>query len=212
MFVAILDWMLANTPSFLRPGAAWLINGLRKITGYVASLWNLVGSAVGNLYGTIAAARNHVVTFAATVVLGLLWLRFVWVPAKVNEGVAVLRNWTASLVATAKAELLAGLHQLYAWTQAVLGDLRALVASVIKWAMAQVARIDAFLSALLRALAHVLSGPDVLAEWLIDATWRAALRYTYAQRDRIANWLLRGSLSFTAWVGRVVEDTLLRML
>lgn len=204
--------MLSNTPGFMRPAVGWLLNGLRKITGYISSLWNAVGNSIGGLYNTIAAVRVHLVTFASTVVAGLLWLRYVWVPAKVYEGVNALRGVLSASIAVAKAELLDLLGRLYTYTVAGLNEARVFVRSVLDWAQRQVARIDAFIDALLRALAHVLSGPDVLAEWLASSTWKALGRYVYAQRDRIFEWLFRGSPSFTAWVARVIEDVLVRML
>lgn len=212
MFVAILDWMLANTPGFLRPGVSWLLSGLRKITGYISSLWNSVGNAAGNLYVTISAMRAHLVTFAVTVMFALLWLELVWIPAKVGEGVNLVQRITIAIIMSVRAELAQGLQAVQAWAQYGLGRLNALVAAVIDWATRQLARVDAFLAALLDALAHVINGPDVLAEWLIGATWRAALRYLFSQRDRIVNWLFRGSFAFTAWIAKVLEDTLVRML
>lgn len=212
MFVAILNWMLANTPAFLRPGVNWLVSGLRKITGYIASLWNSVGNTFGTWYNTVAATRVHLTTFASTVVFGLLWLRYVWVPAKVGEAVSVVSALISAAVTTVRAEVLATLLGLYVWARLEIGRLASLASAIIDWAQQQIARIDAFGDALLRALAHVTNGPEVLSYWLIGALWKVAARYAYAQRDRIADWLLRGSQTFAIWIARVVEDTLVRML
>jgi phage-related protein len=212
MFVAIFDWMLSAVPGFMRPGVGWLLSGLRKMTGYISSLWNSVGNAFGVLYGTIAAVRAHLVTFASTVLFGLLWLRYVWVPAKVSEAIHAIQGivWTA--VAALKAEILGALHALSSWAQWAIGEVRTFITAVVDWAAGQLAGIGEFLGRLVKALQHVLSGPDALAEWLVGGMWRALLRYAFSQRDRIFNWLFKGSFSFTVWIAQVVEDMIVRML
>ena len=212
MFVAIYAWMLSIVPGFLRPGVNWFLNGLRKITGYISWLWNTVGGAIGNLYGVFAAVRQHLINFAVTVVYGLLWIRFVWVPAKVSEATSWVQRWVGGVVATVRNEIIELLQQLSRWAQWAITEVKALISDVIDWAIQQLGKLGALLDALIRALLHVLSGPEVLAEWLVAAMVKALGRYVFNQRDRLFNWLLRGSISFTGWVAGVVEDMIVRML
>jgi hypothetical protein len=212
MFVAIFNWMLSITPGIMRPAVNWLLGGLRKITGYISWLWNSVGNAIGNLLGVFAAVRQHIINFAVTVVYGLLWIRFVWVPAKVNEATSWFTRWVGDVIARVRNEIVEAVQAVSHWVQWAIGEVRVLISNVIDWARDQLARIDAFISMLVRALMHVLSGPEVLAEWLAAAMLKALGRYVFSQRDRFFNWMLRGSISFTGWIAGVVEDMIVRML
>lgn len=212
MFVAIFDWMLSIVPGFFRPGVNWLLSGLRKVTGYISWLWNMVGNAIGNLYNTFAAVRAHLTTFATTVVYGLMWIRFVWVPAQVNAAVSTVTRWIGDVIARVRNEIVELVQQLSRWAQWAITELRTLITNVIDWALDQLRALGTLLDSLIRALAHVLSGPEVLAEWLAAAMLKALGRYVFSQRDRFFNWLMRGSVSFTGWVASVVEDTIVRML
>lgn len=212
MFLQVLSWMLANTPSFMRPGVSWLVDGLRRITGHIANLWNALGSAVGFLFMAIANWRGQLASFAVIVSNGFWWVRNVYIPARLNallSQVIGLINQSAAWVHNAAVAAVANVQR---WMSDQLYGLGQWIGSVIGWVLNQVERIDAFLMALIRALLHVMSGPVVLAEWLIGALWQASLRRLYAERDRIFEWVLSRSTSFAVWLARMIEDMIVRML
>lgn len=212
MFLGVLSWMLAHVPSFMRPGVNWLVDGLRRITGHIASVWNALGASVGALYVAVANWRGQLAQFVVTVAHGLWWLRNVYVPGRLNALQSTIVGLINSAVNAARNNVMAVVLGLERWISDRVYELGRLIGSLTAWATTQLARVDVFLATLLRMLAHVTSGPVVLAEWLIGALYQAALRRLYAERDRIFQWLFRSSQAFTRWLADVIEDMIVRML
>ena len=212
MFLGILNWMLSHVPSFMRPGVNWLVDGLRKITGHIAAIWNTLGTAAGVLLNAIAHWQSRMASFVVAVGNAFWWLRNVWLPAQLNALlytiIGLINGATALVYNTVMAAVLA----VERWTSALVAELSRFVVGVRDWAMHQLARVDAFLDGLVRALRHVMSGPDALAEWLVGALFYAALRRLYTERDRIFNWMFAQSSNFALWVARQLEDMIVRLL
>lgn len=212
MFLGILNWMLANAPAFMRPGVGWLIEGLRRITGHISALWNVLGTAAGRLLNAVASLRGQLAGFVATSVNALLWLRNTYIPARLlalQLAIIAVINQAITLAANTTLGLLLALER---WVNARLAELGKLTAQILAWASQQLSRIDDLLTALVTGLLHVLSGPVVLAEWLVGAMIDAALRRLYTQRDRIFEWLFTRSHAAALWVARQLEDMIVRLL
>lgn len=212
MFLGILNYLLAHVPSFLRPGVNWLIDGLRKLTGHIAAIWNTLGTSAGAFLNSIAHWQSRLADFVAAVANGLWWLRNVYIPARLTAAQALIAALIASAVAIAYNTLMAALLAVQRWTAFLIAELSEFVGGVRDWALHQLARIDAFITALVSALSHVLSGPAALAEWLVGEMFNAALRRLYTERDRLFNWLFARSASFTVWLARQLEDMIVRLL
>lgn len=212
MFLDVFNWMLGHVPGFMRPGVAWLIDGLRRITGYVSARWNALGRAAASVYGAVAALRVHLAQFAFTVYVMGLWLRDVWIPRQINTAVTVVTRWAATLITILRNETLGWVSQLdrlieYAVTW--LADrIDRLLTYVNKWLSDLV---DGY-HALISALGHVLNGPDVLAEWLFEGLYRTTMRWLLGNRDRLLDWLLRGSIGFAVRLAEILEDMIVRRL
>lgn len=210
MFIAVFNWMLAHVPGFFRPGVVWLIDGLRRLTSYVSSRWNAMGRAFGRVYGSIAGLRAHMGNFVVTVYFLGVYLISVYIPRKVTDvvskAVAVVMYW----VDLARNEAKALYAIVIGWTQARIAEIRVKFSDLIRWATSELSDLRNGLAQLLRALGHVLAGPDALAEWMLGGLLRVAARYALGARDRIFNWVLRDSVVFTQWVARLLEDMIVR--
>lgn len=212
MFLAILSWMISHVPGFMKPAVNWLVDGLRKITGHIASLWNTLGHAIGALYNAVATFRAFVVGFSITVANGFWWVRNVYIPGRLNALQATivgLINWAMT---QAQNTVMAVILAVERWVSDRLRELGQFAGGIYAWALDQFARLGSTLGALVNALRHVMSGPAALAEWLIAEMWRAFLRHLYANRDRVAGWLFNQSVSFTTWIARQIEDMIVRIL
>lgn len=212
MFLDVLNWMLAHVPGFMRPGVSWLLSGLRSITGYVSARWNALGRAAGSVYGAVAALRVHLSQFAITVYAMGLWLRDVWIPRQIQVTAGSITRWAATLLTLARNEVLGWVAQL-----------DRLISYAVTWAGQRIDALQGYVNAWLSdlsdwahkltgALLHVLSGPDVLAEWVFAALWRTAMRWLLGNRDRLMDWLLRGSIGFAARLAEILEDMIVRRL
>jgi hypothetical protein len=212
MFLGILSWMIANVPSFMRPAISWLVDGLRKITGHIASLWNTLGNAIGALFNAVAVFRAYVTGFAVTVANGFWWVRNVYVPARINAMQATVAALINAAVAAGQNTVLAIVRGIERWVTDRLRELGEFASGIYEWATHQVALLVSAVNALINALRHVTSGPAVLAAWLVGEMWSAFLRYASANRDRIATWMFTQSVSFTTWIARQIEDVIVRIL
>jgi hypothetical protein len=212
MFLGILSWMLSHVPGFFKPAVNWLVDGLRKITGHIAAVWNALGHAVGALFNAVALFRAFIVGFAVTVANGFWWVRNVYIPARLGVLQATLVQLVNWAMATAQDAALALIRAVERWVADRLRELGEWVAGIYAWALHQLASITDLLTALVNALRHVMSGPGHLAEWLLAAMIDALLRRLYTERDRLFNWVFTRSAAFTVWIARQLEDMIVRLL
>jgi len=212
MFLGILSYMISHVPGFMRPAVNWLVDGLRKITGHIAALWNVLGHAVGALFNAVAVFRAFIVGFAVTVANGFWWVKNVYIPARLNALLYTILALVNQAIAIAQNVVLSVVYGLERWVSDRLRELGAFAAGIYAWALHQLSLLGSALSALINALRHVMSGPAALAEWLVGEMWRSLLRYAYGNRDRVVNWLFSQSVSFTNWIARQIEDIIVRIL
>lgn len=212
MFRNVLNWMLNNSPGFMRPALGWLIDGIRQITNYISQRWSSLGSVATYWRAKVIYWGHRAADFVLTFGTFITWLVIVFIPehvaAKLNQVVSLL----TSLVGRAFGLVQAGLATLQQWAVDRLAWLEGLLSALKAWAKYWLDRLTVGLSDLLRALTHVLAGPDALAEWLVAAMWRALARFVYAQRDRIALFMTQQSVAFTNWLALQVEDIVMRWL
>lgn len=212
VFLAVLNWMLDKSPGFIKPAVNWLLEGLRRITGWIASRWNWLGVSVLHFLAGVVAWRTALWDFVDSVWKRIVWLAKVVVPQAISALRIELRRIIDAAGVALRKLIDAAAATLRKWAQAGLAALSGLLSALKTWATAALNKLIASVADLVKRLFPVLNGPAVLAEWLIAALWRAAYRYAYAQRDRITQWLLSGSPSFTRWVASVVEDLIVRWL
>lgn len=212
MFLSIFNYMLAHVPGFIRPAVNWLLDGLRSITGYIGQRWNAVGHAVDTWLGKVIFWGQAFYRGLVVLAQFSIWLIRVRIPMAISIAVDAAINALAHAVQAARdfaAGLVAGLQS---WAISMANMLAELISGVRDFAQSWIDRIRVAVSDLIRSLLHVLQGPEVLAEWLVAAMWRAFAKFVAAQRDRIALWLTRESVSFTQWLTREIEDIILRWL
>lgn len=212
MFLNIFNWMLAHVPGFMRPAVGWLIDGLRSITNYVSQRWTSLGSIANYWRAKVTYWYYRALDFAVTFAAFTIWLVWIYIPAQVSAKAAQLAVYAQNLVAQAIGYARAGLAALGDLVARETARLLGLLTGLRDWALHWINKLVDGLGALMRALTHVLSGPDVLAEWLVSAMWRAFARLVYSQRERIVMWLTRESVAFTRWLALEVEDIIVRWL
>lgn len=212
MFLSIFNRLVANSPGFMRPAVNWLVNGLRNITNYIGERWNAVGHAVGRWLVQVAYWGLSLTRVLGRLAVFASWLVLVRIPSAISTAISVVASALSRAIQAARefaAGLVAGLRS---WAvdavNWLVGKLSELASFVSRW----IDHLRATLATLIGALKHVLQGPDVLAQWLVGAMWRASGRFLAAQRDRIALFLTRESVAFTRWLARELEDIILRWL
>lgn len=212
MFLTILNWMLDHSPGFIRPAVNWLLDGLRKLTGWIASRWNWLGVSVLRFLSGVVAWRTALWDFVDSVWKRIVWLAKVVVPQAITALSKTLRSVIDTVAATLRRTIDAVAATIRKWAQTALDALRGALSAVKTWAQQQLNKLISTVAELIKRLFPVLNGPAVLAEWLVAALWKAGYRLAYQQRDRIAQWLLSGSPAFTRWLAATLEDVLMRWL
>lgn len=211
-FLDILDWMVANSPGFMRPAVSWIVGGIRSVVNHIASTWNALGTSVITWAHSIDWSSTWQVSFAVKVLHGFTWVRNVYIPWVIGVATQALRSaidqtslWLYGLIVTG-----------YTALQQIIGDVvrefGELILDLKRYAAYWIDRIVNYTEALVRALEHVLNGPEHLATWLVGAMWQASLRFMYAQRDRIALWFTRESEAATRWLATELENIIMRWM
>lgn len=211
-FLAALNWLIANTPAFLRPAINWLVNGLRNITNYISERWNEAGRAVNRWLTKVLYWGASIGRALARLGVFATWLVHVRIPSAIAAAVSAVVSSLSFAVQAARdfaSGLVAGVRS---WVTDLYNLIVGFLADVRTFVQQWIDRIRGVIADLIRALSHVLQGPEVLATWLVAAMWRASLRFLMAQRDRIALWLTRESVAFTRWLATELEDIILRWL
>lgn len=212
MFVAILNWMVAHTPGFLRPAVNWLVEGLSRITGFIASRWNTLGVKVSGWMWSVAYLKDRILNFTRATVEVLTWVKNVYIPTFVGAVGAAIRDTFNGLIDWLYGLIVGGLTALNQLLQWAVNELGELINAVQRFAQYWIDKIISYVNALVKALEPMLSGPSALAEWLVAAMWQSGKRYVYAQRDRIASWVLRESVVASRWLATELENIILRWL
>lgn len=212
MFLAILNWMAGHVPGFLRPAVNWLIGGLRDITNYISSRWNALGDAVTSWYQRVLRWQEIAYGFTYRVHLFVQWLVLIRIPQAIGAAVSTLDTVLRYLVAQAFQLAIDAVNFVQYWLNYWVELLSRVIEDLRTWAVDWINRLVVTVRSLIGSLAHVLNGPDALAEWLWSAIYRRTLRLIREQRDRIASWLLRESVEFSRWLAREIEDVIMRWL
>lgn len=211
-FLAVLNWMLDKTPSFMRPAVSWLLDGLRRLTTFISSRWNWLGVSVGKFFQSISAFRAALWGFVSAVWSISAWIVQVLIPRSLTAARDAIIRTIGRELDRLGAAISAGLATLKAWAGHAIDTARGLLDNLRVWAIERVNSLMASLAGLVRMLAPILGGPAALAEWLIGAIVGALGRYAYKQRDRLAHWLLDGSPVFTRWLASTIESVIVRWL
>ena len=118
MFLAILSYMLAHVPGFIRPAVNWLLDGLRSITNYISQRWNALGDAMSGWYSGAVAWAMTVTEFAANLGTFVLWLVLVRIPGVIAVAVNAVTSYLVGVVRGATDALTGLVAQVKAWAGA----------------------------------------------------------------------------------------------
>lgn len=150
--------------------------------------------------------------FAVELALTIYWLAKSFIPKQISYAVTVLRTFLLSTLGKAVAALNKLVDTVVRQVFRAINAVSSFLSNVYQWARRQIISITDAISRIIDRLFGVLGTPQRLAEWAISAIWTAALRLLYAQRDKIARWLLRSSGAFTVWLARELESILRRII
>lgn len=212
MFLDILNWMIARAPGFIRPGLEWLVEGIRQVVNHVSNQWNRLGMVFAYWVNAIVGWKVNLTNFALRVVSAVAWIRNVFIPYAISVAVQAMRSAIDAASAYLYGLITGGLDTLRRWVDWIVSLAHEAINAVKAFATHWIDRLIVVVSDIIRAIQHVINGPDVLAEWLVSSMWRALGRYASAQRDRIVMWLTRESVTFTRWLATELESIIMRWL
>lgn len=212
MFTQIFNWLIARAPGFMRPAINWLVEGLQRITNFIAARWNGLGIVVTAWFWSVVYFKDRIGNLAQRIAEFGRWMRDRYIPAFVLQVANLVLRAANAAVAAVRALVVAGLATLQRWTRAAVNAVVSVITAVRRFAETWINRLRASIATLINALRPVLQGPAFLAEWLAGHMVKALLRFIFGQRERIVVWLTRESVAFTRWITREIETILLRWL
>jgi len=199
-------------PGFLSTPARWIADRIMGVLddGVEFARWLKSGFDYLRAKGDAFAARVRLLANEAYTTLK--WLIDIRIPALINNAIAVLRRWVTATINTVSSTLRALISTLDRWARNAVATLIDKLNAVRDWLIAKINGVIEKLRRTVDVWYERLTDPKKFAAWLAGAMLLALLNYAYANRDKIANWLLRSSPAFTAWLARELESVLRRLL
>lgn len=208
LIAAILGALSKGTGAAVR--AIWsAITGLYALLSYLASA---ATAAERRAVAGFQALSVGVLQLASSQLAWARWLMVVRIPTLLatlrTEVIAVGRTELAMV----RAEASAALSTLTRWTQVGFNVLDFGLATLRSFTLTELADLRQLLAQVLRTVALLAAGPDVLAQWLVAAMARALLRYLQDNTEPIVRWLLANAVKESGHLAALIEDMIVRVL
>lgn len=169
-------------------------NGVATFWDDVTGLANDARSAEGWMLGAVQNWENKERSLLGALYMAVRRAIEVRVPALIAQVVNDVVGLARRELAIVRNEALAGLSTLRSWAGAAFAAAQAFEQRIVAWADARLNGIENWLSHTGYWIAHLLSSPDVLATWLVEAMFRALMAYVQTHADAIARYLVRNAV------------------
>lgn len=204
--------ILGALPGIIRKPGTWIIDRIWGVFSdglrFARHIKDGAQRYVGGYKNLVRGIRDSLVDAYYTV----KWVIVTEIPRRVKKGVEDAIRWAQSNLNWLRQRLEAAIKTLDRWATNAINTLQSWAQKAVKWLTDNVNSLLSSTKKLLDRVFNLWSTPLRLAEWLVGAMWTVSLRYLYSHRDRIAQWFLRSSVTFTQWLARELERVLVRLL
>lgn len=205
------DWIRSLVNSATAPFRG-LIDAASK---RIAAVWSTISGFLSNVRRQWQNLRARVTSWATiqirhaqAVALTLKWFVFTYVPRKLGQLAVSLRTWTADLISTAEAKAKGLFDGLQQWAVGKLRGLLGLLDTLRTWAMSQIGGLLDTVGRIGRQVFGVLSTPERLAAWIIDAMISALIKWAEQNAHRVESLIAAKRQTIWRLVITVIEDVL----
>lgn len=178
------------------------------ITGYLARVKTVVIGARAVIVSWLA---SHLVAMVA-VMNTLQWLAFTYLPARLGALQGAVLAWAAQAVAQALAIAQAGLSALRAWAWAQLVAIAQAINALQGWAVVQFALAVSRINRLEGYVFGILSTPDRIAAYVVDAMAAALGRWARDHAVVVGRLFVTWFMSGLVGALSTMEDLITRIL
>lgn len=191
----------------------------RAISDRIAALysWILAGlsaakAAWGRFANALSTVRSRIIETVDAIKAALEWLIITYVPRKVKEARDALIKWATQVITAAVNGLKALVATLDRWAKAAIATVTNALAAFRKWATDKINATIVLLTKVATIVYNLLTVPQRLASWLVAAMARELWLYADRNADKIAAWARARSISFvTSNIARI-EGIISRLL
>jgi hypothetical protein len=162
------------------------------VTKRVASVWSVITGFLTSVRRSWQDLRTRVTNWATiqirhaqAVALTLKWLVFTWLPRQLGKLANEVKAWAAELIAKAEAKAKSLFDGVLSWATRQLQGLLGLLDTLRTWAIKQIGGLLDTVSRLAKQVFGVLSTPERLVEWIIEAMVSSLIRWGERNLHRI---------------------------
>lgn len=198
--------------SGLRSAIDAVAQRLAAIYSFVLTILVNLKSAFGVAVNGIIQGLNKLIQFGRETYTTMRWIVVVRIPAVVSSAVNSAINWTVQQINNARLYA----RQLYdAVTKWAVEQIRSIIATINSfrdWAYAKVGGILTSIGRLNLLVFTLLTSPERMARWVIDALVAELWRYLDRNADRIFTYIRSRSIYYTLRFANRIEDMISRLL
>lgn len=194
--------------------------GYRSVTDLVTDVRNGVSTFWDDVTGLAQDARsaegwmlNAVETWASKerAAIGSIYTMVrrvveVRIPNLIGSALNNVISWVSRLVGSAINEYRTLIGDLRAWALNEVNSLSGWVNRVIAWADGRLHSLESWLNDHGKWITQLLSDPEILAEWLLQAMFKALMRYAQANGEAIVRYLVRNAVPLAGKAGSDIES------
>lgn len=164
------------------------------------------------LAGAIKGLRAKLGSFVHETYSTLKWLIITEIPRRARAAYNDAVKWATARVDWARRELKGLISTVDKWAKSAIKTLNDWARAAVKWVTDRANWLYQQWTTFVRDVVPRLLSPGRLIDWLWGATVAKFWRWLPSQADRVTEWVLKRSLSFTLWLGSYLVRFLERLL
>lgn len=210
--VSVIGWLVGLAPGVIKNVVRNIGELIRSVFNWANAALNAVNKGLANLSNYASKVARSLSGFAGEVWDTVNYIYNTFVPEWSRWALNTARAFASTGIANARQLLDFAIRTARDGLKRLIDNLSAFVNDIVDWAVARFRDATNLLNSLKGALAHVLGGAGVLAEWLIGALVSALWRYVQRNELHIGRWFRDRSLAFTLWSANRLESIIARLL
>lgn len=178
----------------------------------IARVFRPIRTVFARLAGALKNFRSKLGAFVHETYGTVKWLITIEIPRRATKAYNDAVKWALARVDWARRELKGLLSTLERWTKSTIKTLNDWARAAVKWVTDRANWLYQQWTTFVRDVLPRLLSPTRLIDWLWGATVAKFWRWLPSQADRLTDWVLKRSLSFTLWLGEYLLRYLGRLL
>lgn len=207
-----IQGLVDSATSKVRGDISNVASRLTSIWSVITGFFATVGRAETTLRTRVTAWVDAQVRHATAVATTLKWLAIVYVPRKIAQESAAIRQWAGGLIDDAEKIAATALADLRRWADDAVAGLRGDLGDLRSWATSLFAGVVTRLGKLEAIVFGVLSTPERIATYIGTAMVSWLMKYLMANIEPIIDYVYRNRAPLYQRSTTMLEDILEKIL